>query len=122
MNIQVTQLADQKLKDALGGKEGLYKLLYDTGEGCGCDGIPVLLIVDKQDTHDQIIETNSLPILIDKIHEIYFESSMKLDAEPNFTSFKLSSDSMTYSSNVKIRDLRGLEVPAAGASNSCALR
>ncbi|WP_060535279.1 iron-sulfur cluster biosynthesis family protein [Paenibacillus bovis] len=122
MRIQLTELADQKLKASLGEQTGMYKLLYDTGEGCGCDGIPVLLIVDQQDANDTVIETNSLPILIDRQHEIYFEASMYLDAEPNFTSFKLRSDSMLYSSNVKIRDLRGMEVPAGTASNSCALR
>ncbi|MDR6246715.1 iron-sulfur cluster biosynthesis family protein [Paenibacillus hunanensis] len=122
MRIQVTELADRKLRDNLAGKEGMYKLLYDTGEGCGCDGIPVLLIVDRQDANDEVIETNSVPILIDRQHQIYFEALMSLDAEANYTSFKLRSDSMTYSNNVKIRDLRGIEVPASQASNSCALR
>ncbi|MCL9662251.1 iron-sulfur cluster biosynthesis family protein [Paenibacillus hunanensis] len=122
MRIQVTELADRKLRDNLAGKEGMYKLLYDTGEGCGCDGIPVLLIVDRQDANDEVIETNSVAILIDRQHQTYFEALMSLDAEANYTSFKLRSDSMTYSSNVKIRDLRGIEVPASQASNSCALR
>ncbi|MEW4369639.1 iron-sulfur cluster biosynthesis family protein [Paenibacillus kandeliae] len=122
MNINVTALADQKLKIALGERDGHYKLFYDTGEGCGCDGIPVLLIVDRQGEHDHVIETNSLPILIDAQHEIYFDKQLSLDAEVNYTAFKLRSDSMLYSNNVKIRDLRGQDVPEGTPAHSCELR
>ncbi|WP_411346469.1 iron-sulfur cluster biosynthesis family protein [Paenibacillus sp. WLX1005] len=122
MNIKVTELADQKLRTALGEQGGHYKLFYDTGEGCGCDGIPVLLIVDRQGEHDHVIDTNSLPILIDVQQEIYFEKQMSLDAEVNFTAFKLRSDSMLYSNNVKIRDMRGQEVAEGIPAHSCELR
>ncbi len=41
MMIQVTPLAERKLKERLGDQPEFFKLFYDT-EGCGCDGINVI--------------------------------------------------------------------------------
>lgn len=46
MMIQVTPLAERKLKERLEDQPGLFKLFYDT-EGCGCDGINVLISVSE---------------------------------------------------------------------------
>ncbi|WP_438349860.1 iron-sulfur cluster biosynthesis family protein [Paenibacillus sp. FA6] len=105
MNIQVTPLAKEKLKEALGDQPGYFKLFFDT-VGCGCDGITVLLIMSQPDIGDIEIEASSLPFLINPQHEIYYEDVMSLDVDPNFPSYKLSSNSTIYSSNVKTRDIR----------------
>ncbi|AJS61445.1 hypothetical protein UB51_07870 [Paenibacillus sp. IHBB 10380] len=105
MNIQLTPLAKERLNTSLGVRPGYVKLFYDT-EGCGCDGITVLLIINEPDSGDIKVEAGLIPLLINPQQEIYYEEFMRLDADPNYPSFKLSSNSMVYSTNVKIRDIR----------------
>lgn len=105
MQIQITPLAEQKLKEALGDRPGYFKLFYDTVD-CGCDGITVLLIRSQPDTGDIAINAGTLPFLINPQQEIFYEELMLLDVEANYPSFKLSSNSTIYSNNVKTRDIR----------------
>ncbi|MGF7047209.1 uncharacterized protein YqkB [Paenibacillus sp. DS2015] len=105
MIIQLTPLAEDRLKTSLGDQPGYFKLFYDT-EGCGCDGISVLLIINGPDSGDINVDAGLIPLLINPQQAIYYEEFMRLDADPNYPSFKLSSDSMVYSTNVTIRDIR----------------
>lgn len=105
MQIQITPLAEQKLREALGDRPGYFKLFYDTVD-CGCDGITVLLIRSQPDTGDIEIDAGTLPFLINPQQDIFYEELMLLDVEANYPSFKLSSHSTIYSSNVKTRDIR----------------
>lgn len=118
MNIQVTPLAERKLTERLGGKPGLFKLFFDT-EGCGCDGINVLLIVDEAAPGDIHIEAGSLPFIVSGQQEIFYEDRMRLDGEERFSSFKLDSDSQIYSKNILVRDLRGTGVSPSSAGSFC---
>jgi hypothetical protein len=65
MMIQVTPLAERKLKERLEDQPGFFKLFYDT-EGCGCDGINVLLIVSEVEDGDSRIESDSLPFIVSR--------------------------------------------------------
>ncbi|WP_237171607.1 MULTISPECIES: iron-sulfur cluster biosynthesis family protein [Paenibacillus] len=47
-----------------------------------------------------------MPFLVSGQQAIYFEESMRLDADEKFPSYKLSSASTFYSNNVKTRDVR----------------
>ncbi|MFK4301284.1 MULTISPECIES: iron-sulfur cluster biosynthesis family protein [unclassified Paenibacillus] len=105
MNIQISPLAEQRLTQILGDQPGYIKLFYDT-EGCGCDGITVLKSVSAPDNGDIEVQAGSLPFLVSGQQGIYFEESMRLDADEKFPSYKLSSDSTFYSNNVKTRDVR----------------
>ncbi|OAB47089.1 iron-sulfur cluster biosynthesis family protein [Paenibacillus antarcticus] len=105
MKIQITPLAQQKLKESLGNQPGFFKFFFDT-DGCGCDGITVLLITDEPDNGDIEIDAGSLPFIINAQQAIFYEELMILDVERNYPSYKLSSDSTIYSSNVKTRDMR----------------
>jgi len=105
MKIQITALAEQKLREALGEQPGYFKILFDT-DGCGCDGITVLLITSEPDNGDIEIDAGSLPFIINAQQAIFYEELMLLDVERNYPSFKLSSNSTIYSSNVKTRDIR----------------
>lgn len=107
MMIQVTPLAERKLKERLGDQPGFFKLFYDT-VGCGCDGINVLLIVSEVEQGDSRIETNSLPFIVSKQQEIFYEDKMRLDAEERFSSYKLVSDSQIYGNNIMVRDMRNV--------------
>lgn len=105
--IQVTPLAERKLKERLGDQPGFFKLFYDT-VGCGCDGINVLLIVSEVEQGDSRIETNSLPFIVSRQQEIFYEDKMRLDAEERFSSYKLVSDSQIYGNNIMVRDMRNV--------------
>lgn len=106
--IQVTPLAERKLKERLGDQPGFFKLFYDT-VGCGCDGINVLLIVSEVEQGDSRIETNSLPFIVKmRQQEIFYEDKMRLDAEERFSSYKLVSDSQIYGNNIMVRDMRNV--------------
>ncbi|CAI6077269.1 hypothetical protein PAECIP112173_02472 [Paenibacillus sp. JJ-100] len=105
MIIQVSPQAEARLVEQLGDQPGLFKLFYDT-DGCGCDGITVLLILNERDSDDVSIEAGSLPFVINKQQQIYFEPCLRLQSENNFPSFRLSSNSMIYGSNIKVHDLR----------------
>ncbi|WP_342435981.1 iron-sulfur cluster biosynthesis family protein [Paenibacillus sp. FSL L8-0436] len=113
MKIQITPLAERKLKERLGDQPGLFKLFYDT-EGCGCDGINVLLIVNEAQSGDVSIDADELPFIISRQQEIFYEEQMRLDAEERFSSFKLDSHSQIYGKNILVRDLRNTEVPQSG--------
>ncbi len=105
MIIQVSPLAESRLSAKLKDQPGYFKLFYDT-DGCGCDGIAVLLIVNEPDSDDIPIESSTLPFLINKQQQIYFEPNLRLQSENSFPCFRLCSDSMIYGSNVKVYDLR----------------
>lgn len=119
MKIRITPLAERKLRERLGSLPGTIKLLYDTGHACGCDGINVLLILDKPDIGDLHVEAGGLPFVVNTQHEIFYEEQLKLDADEHTTAFVLTSDSQLYGKNIQIRDLRGLEHSEYHSPSSC---
>lgn len=119
MNIEVTPLAERRLEEHLGGSGGVFRLFYDT-EGCGCDGISVLQMVSEPSEHDLTVASNKLSFVVDRQQQIFFNESLRLDADPNYPSFSLRSDSMTYGKNVKAVDLRGAAV-VPNSSAACSL-
>ncbi|GGH53303.1 hypothetical protein GCM10008014_20870 [Paenibacillus silvae] len=120
MHIQITDLAAQRLTESLNDQPGYFKVFYDM-EGCGCNGIVVLLIVDEPAALDEQIETNLVPFYVDPKHQLNLESSMKLDAQANYSAYTLSSDSGVISSNLRLRDARAAAVGTASASDACML-
>lgn len=107
MIIQVSPLAESRLRAKLEDRPGTFKLFYDT-DGCGCDGIAVLLIVNEPDEDDIHIEAGKLPFIINKQQQIYFEPCLRLQSEDSFPSYRLSSDSMIYGNHIKVHDLRDI--------------
>jgi uncharacterized protein YqkB len=120
MQLHITELAANRLTEHLNDQAGSFKIFYDT-EGCGCNGVIVILIVDKPDPLDVAIETNLSPFYVDAKQQFNLEQQMKLDAEPNYPSFKLSSDSGVFSSNVRVRDTRSAAVGTSSSSDACVL-
>lgn len=118
MRIQVTPVAERKLRERLQDQPGLFKLFYDT-EGCGCDGINVLLIVKEARPGDMPVEAGGLPFIISRQQEIFYEEQMRLDAEERFPSFKLDSDSQIYGKNIQVRDLRDAGEMLPGTGTTC---
>ncbi|MDP4098689.1 iron-sulfur cluster biosynthesis family protein [Paenibacillus sp. P96] len=81
------------------------KLFYDT-EDCGCNGVVVILIVDGPNATDITFQTDPFEFLVDPQQKPLFDETLRLQADENYPSFKLSSDSNIYSSNIRIRDVR----------------
>lgn len=121
MEIQIGSLAKERLVESLGNRPGFFKLFYDT-EGCGCNGVIVILITDKPAQFDIEIETNLTlaPFLVDPKQQHNLDETMRLEAEENYPAFKLSSDSSLFSSNIRIRDVRGT-ADTLSSLNECLL-
>lgn len=108
MKIQLTPQAELKLKDKLGDRPGSIRLIYDT-EGCGCavNGVPGLRIVDEPTNEDLAVETGStVPFIVNRRQAVFFEDTMRLDADPEVCSFSLDSSGQSYGSHIQISDDR----------------
>lgn len=105
MIIQVSPQAEQRLAQQLGDQPGFFKLFYDT-DSCRSDGITVLLILNERDSDDESIDAGSLPFVINKQQQIYFESCLLLTPANRLHLFQLSSNSKSYGNNIKVVDLR----------------
>ncbi|MEC0124858.1 iron-sulfur cluster biosynthesis family protein [Paenibacillus pabuli] len=120
MYIQITDLAAARLTKSLNDQPGYFKVIYDL-EGCGCNGIIAILIVDQPEALDVQMETNLVPFYVDPKQQLNLEQHMKLDTEPNYPSFKLSSDSGVLSSNIRVRDARAVTAGSSDQSVTCEL-
>ncbi|KQY94855.1 hypothetical protein ASD24_04755 [Paenibacillus sp. Root52] len=121
MHIQITDLAAARLTESLNDQPGYFKVFYDT-EGCGCNGIIVILLIDEPAALDEQIETNLVPFYVDPKQQLNLEQQMKLDTEQNYASFTLSSDAGVLSSNVRVRDIRAVAAGSSSASDACSLK
>ena len=90
MNVTWTKRAIEHLRRVQGNKH--VKLIYDT-DGCGCavNGVPVLLLIDELDEYDVVIETNDVPIWMEKHQLIFFDDQMTLDVVDGAGCFQLKS-------------------------------
>ncbi|WP_191991726.1 iron-sulfur cluster biosynthesis family protein [Bacillus aerolatus] len=90
MDIHIKEQAAKRLATKLeGGK--LLKLYYDT-EGCGCgvNGIPVLWIVDEPSAGDVEIQTNAMPVLVEKAQMLFYADRLTIDVSGS-NQYRLSS-------------------------------
>lgn len=98
MQVDVTPEAAQQLKAEI-GDGGLFQLIYDS-EGCGCavSGVPALWKIGNapDDAVVAVRLSNSVEIIYEPRHEVFFEDRLKLDYVPERRAFKLSSDSQIY--------------------------
>ncbi|BDG36681.1 iron-sulfur cluster biosynthesis family protein [Saccharococcus caldoxylosilyticus] len=92
MNITFTEKAIQQLTPILTQSKRMLKLKYDT-DGCGClvDGVIALWLVDETDEDDLVIETNFVPILIEKSRLVFYDDVMTIDAGQGANVFQLKS-------------------------------
>jgi uncharacterized protein YqkB len=92
MNIEWTKRAEQKISEKWDGQSGYLKLKYDT-EGCGCvvSGVTALWLVNELEDGDEKIETNVIPIYVERSKMIFLEDIMKIDFVPEANSFQLKS-------------------------------
>lgn len=106
MIIQFDDYTEEKLSESLEGLPGYFKLFYDT-EDCGCNGVLAIRILEQPLETDITVPVGSFSFLIDRAQESLFDDTMRLEADPAYPSFKVSSDSALFSTNVRITDGRG---------------
>lgn len=108
MHINFDEIAKRTLAKALGERAGYFKLFYDT-EGCGCEGINVLLLVDAPLHTDVMVTSDEFQFIVDQQHQIFYNEVVNLAGDPEFPTFKLYSDDSGYGNRVPIRDLRAVD-------------
>ncbi|WP_306431091.1 iron-sulfur cluster biosynthesis family protein [Paenibacillus sp. XY044] len=55
------------------------------------------------------ITVKTFTFLVDRQQESLFDNVLKLEADRSYPSFKVTSDSSLYSSNVRIKDVRDID-------------
>ncbi|MBT2288899.1 iron-sulfur cluster biosynthesis family protein [Paenibacillus albidus] len=105
MHIELDELTTRKLELNLAEKPGVFKLFVDT-EGCGCNGVIVIRIVSRPDDTDIRIQTEPFTFYVDRQQESLFDEKMRLKADVDYPSFKLTSDSNLLGNHIRIQDLR----------------
>lgn len=105
MFIQLNSLTNEKLKESLGERPGYFKLFFDT-EGCGCNGVIVIQIISEPNATDIEVQKKPFSFFVDRQQESLFDEWMRLEADESYPSFKLSSDSSLFGSNIRIKDTR----------------
>ncbi len=91
MEITFTEDAIQQLNSVLQPTKKL-KLMYDT-EGCGCvvSGVSALWQIEKPNSQDEEVQTNHVPIWIDRTKLVFFEEKMTIDFLPKYWCYQLKS-------------------------------
>ncbi|WP_339315196.1 iron-sulfur cluster biosynthesis family protein [Paenibacillus sp. FSL R10-2734] len=105
MFIQLNTRTIERLKENLGERPGYFKLFFDT-EGCGCNGVIVIQIISEPNTTDIAVQKEPFSFFVDRQQESLFDDLMRLEADENYPSFRLSSDSSLLGSNIRINDIR----------------
>ncbi|MBB5326290.1 uncharacterized protein YqkB [Anoxybacillus tepidamans] len=92
MNITFTERAMQQLRPILANTKKQLKLKYDT-DGCGCavSGVPTLWLIDQADEDDVVVETNYVPVLLEKSRLVFYDDKMVIDAVEGAGCFQLKS-------------------------------
>ncbi|WP_307588861.1 iron-sulfur cluster biosynthesis family protein [Paenibacillus wynnii] len=105
MIIKLNDLTTKRLEESLVDQQGCFKIFYDT-EGCGCNGVIVILIVSEPLHTDIEIQKEPFVFLCDRQQESLFDEVMRLEADESYPSYKLTSDSSLFSNNIRIKDTR----------------
>ncbi|MEO3944698.1 iron-sulfur cluster biosynthesis family protein [Gorillibacterium sp. CAU 1737] len=106
MKIELNAYTEQKLREERGEAPGCFKLFYDT-QDCGCNGVLVIQIVSEPLPTDIQASEAQLPFVVDRQQRPLFDETMRIEADPTYPSFKVTSDASLFSTNVRVQDLRG---------------
>ncbi|AWV33668.1 iron-sulfur cluster biosynthesis family protein [Paenibacillus sp. FSL H7-0716] len=105
MFIQLNSLTTEKLNENLGERPGYFKLFFDT-EGCGCNGVIVIQIISEPLATDIEVQKEPFTFFVDRQQESLFDEQMRLEADENYPTFKLSSDASLLGNNIRVKDIR----------------
>jgi uncharacterized protein YqkB len=94
VKITFTEKAIEKLKPILSRTKKQLKLKYDTDDcGCAVNGITALWLVGEADHDDVVVETNFVPILLEKPRLVFYDETMTIDTVESAGCFQLKSPS-----------------------------
>ncbi|WP_123040688.1 iron-sulfur cluster biosynthesis family protein [Cohnella candidum] len=107
MKIQWSAESVEKLREKFGQDIRGFRLVYDT-EGCGCavNGVPALWASDGPGPDDVAADSEPLTLWHDPKHEVFFDEVLRVAFLPDRQSFRLSSDSQTYTTRLVLEDHR----------------
>ncbi|WP_071460043.1 iron-sulfur cluster biosynthesis family protein [Bacillus massilinigeriensis] len=107
MEIIVTESAKSLLAERTKGKDGVFKLKYDTDDcGCAVNGVAVLLFVHCGKAGEDIpMETNGPAIYYEKAKEIFFDEVMVLDYVEKTGCLQLKSNSQYFNPCMSLIDM-----------------
>ncbi|TCK07842.1 UNVERIFIED_ORG: uncharacterized protein YqkB [Anoxybacillus amylolyticus] len=105
--ITFTDAAKRALASIVAESGRQLKLMFDT-DGCGClvDGVPALWLVDKADDDDLAVETNFVPVLVERSRLIFFDEAMTIDVKPGTTVFQLKSPGQTLNGHMPLVEVK----------------
>lgn len=104
MEIIVTETAQKKLTERTAGKQGVFKIEYDTENCCSVNGTAMLWFIDEASDLDQKIQTNGLPIYMEKSKTIFFDENMTIDYVESRGCFQLKSPNQYFNPSMGLID------------------
>jgi len=96
VKIMITEAAEKQLIERTAGKQGVFKIEYDTEDCCAVNGIAMLWFVSTPNEEDGAAETNGLPVFVEKAKEIFFDENMIIDFVPAKGCFQLKSPNQYF--------------------------
>jgi uncharacterized protein YqkB len=104
MEIIVTETAAKKLAERTAGKQGVFKIEYDTENCCSVNGTAMLWFIDQPSDLDQKIQTNGLPVYMEKSKTIFFDEQMTIDYVASRGCFQLKSSNQFFNPSMGLID------------------
>ncbi len=104
MEIVFTEAAEKKLVERTAGKHGIFKIEYDTENCCSVSGTAMLWFIDKPSDLDEKVQTNGLPIFIEKSKQIFFDEKMTIDYVDSRGCFQLKSPNQYFNPSMGLID------------------
>ncbi|TDL34669.1 iron-sulfur cluster biosynthesis family protein [Jeotgalibacillus sp. S-D1] len=105
MQITITDAAAEKIREKIQNQHGYLKLKYDTeGTGCVMNGVPILWHVNEPVEGDIKIETNQMPILVEKSKMVFYDKEIKIDYSNQSGMFQLKSPGQTINGRMSFKN------------------
>ncbi|MFS0643924.1 iron-sulfur cluster biosynthesis family protein [Siminovitchia sp. 179-K 8D1 HS] len=105
VTVSITEKAAEKIKEKLGDRDLALKLIYET-DGCAVSGIPTLKFekTQKAANDELVIETNKMPLLIEKSKLVYLDSELEIDFSDDSHTFQLTSPNEILNGRMSLLD------------------
>ncbi len=104
MKLEWTESAIEKIKSKMQERDSVL-LKYDT-EGCGCvvSGVSALWIVDEEPEGTVQLETNFLPVYMEKTKMVFFDEQMTIDFKKEQHTFQLKSHNQMLNPHLRLEN------------------
>jgi len=108
MKITFTDCAIKRLAPVFSNTNKRLKLKYDT-DGCGCavSGVVSLWLVDDVDEDDLVVETNFVPIVLEKSRLVFYDDIMTIDTVESLNCFQLKSPNQIINPRMSLVERSG---------------